>query len=117
MELLEFQKLSSSIFAVLKRLIHLWICNTKKNSKILQAYGSNKLWLYVQVEIIFFFLTYVIWCSPPDICAFDTFPKKLFLLNRKSNKNKNNKNNLLALQTILASISSLIKVMCIFHLF
>ena len=105
MELLEFQKSSFSIFAVLKVLINLWICNTKKKKQHkFQVSASNNLWLYVQAEIIFF-LTYVIWCSPSYICAFDNFPEKLFSSNRKSNKNKNKKNNLQALHTTLTSKS------------
>ena len=102
-EIIEISKIE--FFNLLKVLIHLWIiCNTNKKQHKFQAYASNNLWLYVQAEI-FFFLTYVIWCSPSHICAFDNFPEKLFSSNRKSNKNKNKKNNLQALHTTLTSKS------------
>ena len=65
-EIIEISRIE--FFNLLKVLIHLWIiCNTNKKQHEFQAYASNNLWLYVQAEIFFLCVTYVIWCSPSHI--------------------------------------------------
>ena len=55
MELLEFQKSSFSIFAVLKVLINLWICNTKKKNSINFKFLHLTIYGYMSKRKSFFF--------------------------------------------------------------